>query len=96
MAEHQHKTIEKAIYRTAIIELALASQTGLVIPEIASQLEVNPRTIRRALNDLVILGIDIEKKRSSYWVSYHLVDKKQGGMLRPVMAQAIAYQYHRA
>lgn len=96
MAEHQHKTIEKAIYRTAIIELALASQTGLVIPEIAAQLEVNPRTIRRALNDLVILGIDIEKKRSSYWVSYHLVDKNQGGMLRPVMAQAIAYQYHRA
>jgi predicted DNA-binding transcriptional regulator YafY len=96
MPEHQHKTIEKAIYRTAIIELALASQAGLVIPEIAAQLEVNPRTIRRALNDLINLGIDIEKERSSYWVRYHLVDKKKGGMLRPEMAQAIAYQYHRA
>lgn len=96
MAEHRHKTIEKAIYRTALIELALASPTGLVIPEIALQLEVNPRTIRRALNDLVGLGVDIEKRRTSYWVSYHLLDKKQGGMLRPSMAQAIAYQHHRA
>jgi len=74
----------------------LASPGGLILPEMAAQLEVNPRTIRRALNDLINLGIDIEKKRASYWVSYHFTDKKHGGMLRPEMAQAIAYQHHRA
>jgi predicted transcriptional regulator len=73
-----------------MVELALASKDGLHIETLASSLGINGRTIRRTVEDLIDLGVEITKERVGNNVIYRLANPRQGGVLRPVMAERIA------
>lgn len=83
-------TVSKAIYRVACVELALASPDGLSIDAHAEKMGIAGRTIRRTVEDLIDLGIEIERERVGYRIIYRLVHPKRGGVLRPSIAAQIA------
>ncbi len=83
-------TVSKAIYRVARVEQALASHDGLAVDLLAEAMGIHARTIRRTVQDLVDLGIEIERERSHPHVVYRLVRPKEGGVLRPAIAAQIS------
>ena len=79
-----------SVKRVALVELALASKDGLHIETLANAMGVHNRTVRRTVEDLIDLGVEITKERVGNNVIYRLANPRQGGVLRPVMAERIA------
>lgn len=83
-------TVSKAIYRVARVEQALASSEGLIFEVLAEEMGIHARTIRRTVQDLVDLGIEIEREQQHPHYVYRLARPKQGGVLRPSIAAQIS------